>query len=91
MPSALTDLLTRFGERADRVTHIESIPQRHAVTGDWPDWVHDDVTAVFAGTGITKPYKHQVEAVNSIASVSYTHLTLPTILRSCRSRWSPYH
>ena len=23
--------------------------------------------------------------------VSYTHLTLPTILRSCRSRWSPYH
>ena len=25
------------------------------------------------------------------AAVSYTHLTLPTILRSCRSRWSPYH
>ena len=24
-------------------------------------------------------------------TVSYTHLTLPTILRSCRSRWSPYH
>ena len=24
-------------------------------------------------------------------AVSYTHLTLPTILRSCRSRWSPYH
>ena len=24
-------------------------------------------------------------------SVSYTHLTLPTILRRCRSRWSPYH
>ena len=27
----------------------------------------------------------------SVSSVSYTHLTLPTILRSCRSRWSPYH
>ena len=26
-----------------------------------------------------------------VESVSYTHLTLPTILRSCRSRWSPYH
>ena len=23
--------------------------------------------------------------------VSYTHLTLPTILNQCRSRWSPYH
>ena len=23
--------------------------------------------------------------------VSYTHLTLPTIIRECRSRWSPSH
>ena len=28
---------------------------------------------------------------NDYSAVSYTHLTLPTILRSCRSRWSPYH
>ena len=26
-----------------------------------------------------------------ILSVSYTHLTLPTITVRCRSRWSPYH
>ena len=26
-----------------------------------------------------------------IDSVSYTHLTLPTTLHECRSRWSPYH
>ena len=25
------------------------------------------------------------------APVSYTHLTLPTMLAQCRSRWSPYH
>ena len=25
------------------------------------------------------------------ATVSYTHLTLPTTSRRCRSRWSPYH
>ena len=25
------------------------------------------------------------------AAVSYTHLTLPTTLHECRSRWSPYH
>ena len=24
-------------------------------------------------------------------TVSYTHLTLPTTLVKCRSRWSPYH
>ena len=27
----------------------------------------------------------------TITSVSYTHLTLPTSLAECRSRWSPYH
>ena len=26
-----------------------------------------------------------------VMAVSYTHLTLPTIDISCRSRWSPYH
>ena len=35
--------------------------------------------------GAPKPHDGISEAV------SYTHLTLPTILRSCRSRWSPYH
>ena len=29
--------------------------------------------------------------VRGTGTVSYTHLTLPTILRRCRSRWSPYH
>ena len=26
----------------------------------------------------------------SVVAVSYTHLTLPTTLHECRSRWSPY-
>ena len=29
--------------------------------------------------------------LNGYASVSYTHLTLPTNTVTCRSRWSPYH
>ena len=29
--------------------------------------------------------------VSGLKSVSYTHLTLPTSLAECRSRWSPYH
>ena len=28
---------------------------------------------------------------HSNETVSYTHLTLPTIHVLCRSRWSPYH
>ena len=37
----------------------------------------------------------QVVAVDvfltDMAAVSYTHLTLPTNVQQCRSRWSPYH
>ena len=32
--------------------------------------------------GITPP---------AVVAVSYTHLTLPTNISRCRSRWSPYH
>ena len=28
---------------------------------------------------------------SQVKPVSYTHLTLPTIIPECRSRWSPYH
>ena len=42
------------------------------------------------------PYKEGKAVLTDIgteelAPVSYTHLTLPTIRRRCRSRWSPYH
>ena len=40
--------------------------------------------------GQQKMAKAVAEAIDK-EPVSYTHLTLPTILRSCRSRWSPYH
>ena len=29
--------------------------------------------------------------VQEMETVSYTHLTLPTTVGPCRSRWSPYH
>ena len=42
-------------------------------------------------------FRHNEEAlpkkslINPNSPVSYTHLTLPTTLVKCRSRWSPYH
>ena len=29
--------------------------------------------------------------MRAVGAVSYTHLTLPTTLHECRSRWSPSH
>ena len=49
----------------------------------------------YRGTTYDASMKSQVRIIrqsspDSIISVSYTHLTLPTLL-TCRSRWSPYH
>ena len=35
--------------------------------------------------------RRQIVSTLCSRSVSYTHLTLPTISLVCRSRWSPYH
>ena len=39
---------------------------------------------------ILEDFKKNIDS-NTIIAVSYTHLTLPTTCRVCRSRWSPYH
>ena len=49
-----------------------------------------------AGASTEKPPSPWVSAASlrilcSLYPVSYTHLTLPTTCRGCRSRWSPYH
>ena len=39
--------------------------------------------------GIVSDWQHSRHA--KITPVSYTHLTLPTNVSMCRSRWAPYH
>ena len=51
---------------------------------------------LFPGASIsTKPqdlkFKGEETTCQIGNPVSYTHLTLPTTLHECRSRWSPYH
>ena len=47
---------------------------------------------------VREPLQTGLKAIDSMIPigrgqrpVSYTHLTLPTTLSTCRSRWSPYH
>ena len=47
------------------------------------DCAHQKATA----EEVYRNYRDWIEQ----AAVSYTHLTLPTIVEWCRSRWSPYH
>ena len=47
--------------------------------------------ADFVMTAETKGIPLAAEVAKNLGPVSYTHLTLPTTLHECRSRWSPYH
>ena len=54
-------------------------PGQHVAKGE--------IIGYSGATGLgTGPHAH-----TEIIPVSYTHLTLPTTSRRCRSRWSPYH
>ena len=56
-------------------------PWREASNG-----LSEDATSSLVLIGITKG-----DLDKELDSVSYTHLTLPTNMHVCRSRWSPYH
>jgi len=57
----LARLLAAPGRR-ERVTHVERVPARPGVVGGWPAWAHDELVAALAGSGVTAPWSHQVEA-----------------------------
>ena len=42
-------------------------------------------------TGPWTPVPLLLAGCHPLGPVSYTHLTLPTMIIRCRSRWSPYH
>ena len=64
MTSELFDILTRFGDRVDRVTHVEQLPARLGRTTDWPSWMDPAVRDAFVSAGIERPYEHQVETAD---------------------------
>ena len=56
----------------------QQLVQAYLNGGEWT--VLGEFTEVETGKG-----------ADALATVSYTHLTLPTKEDECRSRWSPYH
>lgn len=65
-PHPLLPLLGR-GADPEQVRHVRELPSREAETAPWPDSIHPEVIAAYAGLGIQRPYRHQAEAMAAAA------------------------
>ncbi|HWJ11974.1 MAG TPA: DEAD/DEAH box helicase [Nocardioides sp.] len=59
-PAAVLARLTALPGRAERLTHLEQLPARPAVTADWPAWADPTLLASYAARGVVRPWAHQV-------------------------------
>ncbi len=63
-PTQLLLELSHRPGRVGRLRHLERLPDRPAVTADWPAWVDERLLAAFAARGIARPWSHQVDAAD---------------------------
>lgn len=58
----LLDVLLAGGSRADRLTHVRTLPAREGRTGEWPQWADPALVAGYQALGVERPWVHQAEA-----------------------------
>ena len=64
--------------RADRVVHIERVPERPAIYAAWPDVVSDEVAGAYRARGIDHPWAHQAEAIEQVTAGRHVVLSTGT-------------
>lgn len=64
-PAAVLARLTALPGRAERLTHLEQVPARPAVTAPWPAWTDPTVLAAYSARGVVLPWAHQVEVAEA--------------------------
>ncbi|WP_420485512.1 DEAD/DEAH box helicase [Intrasporangium calvum] len=62
-PQALLDRLV--GDHPERLLHVHEVPARPAQFAEWPDWVDPTVLGALVGSGIERPWRHQVEVAEA--------------------------
>jgi DEAD/DEAH box helicase domain-containing protein len=69
--------------RDDRLTHVETLPERAAQTASWPSWADPELVAAYKRVGIDAPWTHQVQA----AELAWTgrHVVISTGTASGKS------
>ncbi|MEV7429803.1 DEAD/DEAH box helicase [Nocardioides sp. NPDC092400] len=83
---AVADLVARLSSvpgREGRLTHLETLPSRPAVTAEWPEWAEPAVVDAFRARGVDLPWQHQ--AVAADAAHAGQHVVLATSTASGKS------
>ncbi|WKN48854.1 DEAD/DEAH box helicase [Nocardioides sp. Arc9.136] len=83
---AVADLVARLSSvpgREGRLTHLETLPSRPAVTAEWPEWAEPAVVDAFRACGVDLPWQHQ--AVAADAAHAGQHVVLATSTASGKS------
>ncbi|GAB2450344.1 DEAD/DEAH box helicase [Xylanimonas ulmi] len=85
----LLDVLLAGGARADRLTHVRTLPARPGVSADWPAWADPALVAAYRSLGVERPWAHQ--AVAASAAWEGRHVALATSTGSGKSLafWLP--
>ena len=84
-PSATLERLVSVpATRAERVTHVRTVPARSAEHADWPAWADPEVVGrLTEAGGVERPWRHQAEAAD--LAWSGKHVTLATGTASGKS------
>ncbi|GAB4008526.1 DEAD/DEAH box helicase [Nocardioides ultimimeridianus] len=82
-PAAVLERLMSAPGRADRLTHLETLPARAAVMEAWPSWADPEVLAGYRRRGVEQPWRHQVVAAE--AARRGEHVVLATGTASGKS------
>lgn len=61
VPDQLLNQVLATHGRHDRLTHVERLPARAAVSALWPDWLPKDLVRAWELAGIEQPWRHQVQ------------------------------
>jgi DEAD/DEAH box helicase domain-containing protein len=85
----LLDVLLAGGRRADRLTHVRHLPAREGVPADWPAWADADLVAGYRSLGVTRPWRHQVEASDAAWFGRHTVLSTSTGSGKSLAFWLP--
>ena len=68
-PDHLLHALNR-GDDPPEIVHTQLLPEREAVTHEWPQWLHPSVVDAFVSLGVPEPYRHQADAATAAHSAS---------------------